>query len=179
MTAHDPFFAAAFRQEFYKRAEQADLKFSEQDIHNIAERHLEDLTHIPGVFFDSDTKEFISVAAARHLAQTMAEHQTLSAKAGWDKVRQSFKNSKYWGFTTHTEEQSSKRVNVGRELFAYIWTMIQALLIMKVVIFYFGLKSAAESEPMDMVWLVLAISFSFGSLFFFAWRKSRKKKRKP
>ncbi|MNK12116.1 hypothetical protein D3C87_301730 [compost metagenome] len=99
------------------------------------------------------------------------------ADLAWNDVVQDFKNNKYWGFTVHQEEQSEKRVNVTRELFAYIWTMVQALIIMKVVIFYFGLKSASEAEPMDMVWLVLAIAFSFSSLFFFAWRKSRRKKK--
>lgn len=171
MTSKDTFYRDTFLTEFTKR--NSVLSVSDEKIKAIAENHLEDLTQIPGVYFDTDTLTSISLSAARHLTQQLELGFEISV--AWNNVIQSFQKN-YWSYPIHTEPQSEVRINIGRELFAYIWAMVQALMIMKVVIFYLGLKSAADAGPWDKFWVFAAISFSFGSLFFFAWRKTRKRK---
>ncbi len=171
MTSKDTFYRDTFMDEFKKR--NSSLSPSDEKLMAIAEHHLEDLTTIQGVYFDTDTLTSISLSSARQLAQQL--DQGVEVSAAWTNVIQSFKKN-YWGYTTHDEPQSAVRINIGRELFAYIWAMVQALMIMKVVIFYLGLKSAADAGPWDKLWVFAAISFSFGSLFFFAWRKTRRRK---
>lgn len=178
MTSKDDFYQQTFTTEFLKR--HPTTAADDSALIGIAENHLEDLTNIPGIYFDTDTLTSISISAARHLSDALNNQklklENEDIQAAWILVVADFKK-KYWSFPTHQEEQSSVRVNIGRELFAYIWAMVQALMIMKVVIFYLGLKSAADAEPKDKFMVFAAICFSFGSLFFFAWRKTRKPKK--
>lgn len=171
MTSKDNFYRDTFLTEFSKR--NSIVSVNGEKLSVIAENHLEDLTNIPGVYFDTDTLTSISLSAARQLVGQLEQNYDL--ETAWSNIVQSFKKN-YWSYPTHNEPQSAVRINIGRELFAYIWAMVQALMIMKVVIFYLGLKSAADAGPWDKFWVVAAISFSFGSLFFFAWRKTRKRK---
>ncbi|MDG0815005.1 hypothetical protein [Bdellovibrio svalbardensis] len=172
----DSFYVETFKREFQKRATDLKLSFNQDSLNKISESHLEDLITIPGIFFDADTKDFISTAAGRSLAQELAQAPQANLESLWPLVIESFKKNNYWGFPTYTEEQTQKRTEAFKELRSYIFTLIQAMIIMKVVIFYFGLKSASDASTTDLIWTGLAIAFSFLSLFFFAWRKSRKKK---
>lgn len=172
----DSFYTETFKQEFTKRVSDLGLSFQQDSLNKIAETHLQDLINIPGIFFDADTKDFISTAAGRSLAQELSQAPQAELENLWPKVIHSFKNNLYWGFTAHTEEQTQKRTDIYKELRSYIFILIQAMLVMKVVIFYFGLKSASDASTPDLILTILAITFSFCSLFFFAWRKSRKKK---
>lgn len=63
---------------------------------------------------------------------------------------------------------------IFKELFAYIWVLLQTLFVTKTAVFYFGLKSAQEDSSEGKIYVFLAILFSFGSLFWFAYRKSKK-----
>ncbi len=172
---HDSFYDETFKAEFLKRASDLKLSFDQDSLQKIAKSHLEDLTNIPGIFFDADTKEFISTAAGRSLAQVLSKTPRTDLQNLWPHVIESFRTS-YWGFTPFKEEQTQQRTDPYKELKSYIFILIQAMIVMKVVIFYFGLKGAADSSTTDKVITALAIAFSFSSLCFFAWRKSRKKK---
>lgn len=60
---------------------------------------------------------------------------------------------------------------IERELTSYIVVVVQALIIMKCVILYFGVESANDPESNAKYYLYAAIAYSFGSLIYFAFRK--------
>ncbi|MNL31021.1 hypothetical protein D3C87_1527900 [compost metagenome] len=118
----------------------------------------------------------MAASAAKNLAQNLSAGA--EKDAAWSLLETNFKENSYWGFPTQKEKSNAPRTNTVKELAIYTWTMIQAFLVMKTVIFYFGLKSASDDESKygaNTLLLLLAISFSFSSLLFFAWRKNRQK----
>jgi len=95
----------------------------------------------------------------------------------WGDVMEEFHRSKYWGLSLQrgaapspppTEEQK-----VRRELWTYIWALVQSTIILKFVIYYFGIRAAEEHDEELKVYLYLFIGISFLSLFFFAYRKRK------
>lgn len=130
-------------------------------------------------YFSNEAKEILAREGARRLAQALTARGSVidlpEIQEEWQKIVTDFHKASYWGQSTQrqkpakilTEEQ--KRT---RELFPYVWIAFQALIVMKLVISYFGLESADSDET---PWLLyLAIAFSFCSLVFFAWRKHKK-----
>ncbi|MGZ3803993.1 MAG: hypothetical protein ACXVB4_07285 [Pseudobdellovibrionaceae bacterium] len=150
-------------------------------IEALSKQQKQDFASIGGGYFSSESQEFIAKEAASILAKSISEmklseigRETLQVE--WQKIVTDFYQHQYWGQVPQlkkpakvlTEEQ--KRT---RELASYIWAAFQAWIVMKLVIFYFGLEAADEPQETHW-WLYLAILFSFGSLIFFAWRKIRK-----
>lgn len=100
---------------------------------------------------------------------------TREVQAEWQKIVVDFHHTQYWGQPTQREKppqilsEDQKRT---REIFPYIWVAFQALIVMKLVISYFGLESADSDET---PWgLYAAMAFSFLSLVSFAWRRYKK-----
>lgn len=98
-------------------------------------------------------------------------------KTCWNEVVTDFHRKNFWGFLPQakkptaalTEEQKTRR-----EMWPYIWVLIQSGIILKTVVYYFGLRSSEDPTPENRIYLILALCTSAGTLVFFAWRKSRK-----
>jgi|GEM_PF-5164449 hypothetical protein len=165
-----------FHSEFKKRAHDLNIPYVESEIRQIAESKLESLFNIEPLYFNRDTEDFIAAAAAKNLAKTLSTQSDIDA--AWASMAENFRDNAYWGFPTQVEKPQAPRTNTVKELAVYVWTMIQAFLIMKTVIFYYGLKSSSEDETKtgtNSLLFMLAVSFSFSSLLYFAWRKNRNK----
>ncbi len=63
--------------------------------------------------------------------------------------------------------------SIAKQMWPYIWSAVQATIVMKIVILYYGQHAALYPEQNYGWLLALAIAFSFGSLFYFAWRRER------
>jgi len=147
-------------------------------LQELSRQQKSDFTPTEG-FFSNENKEAIARKGAEQLSAALQAYGPQAgiseAQAAWQKIVGDFHRSGYWGFLTQKQKPPkvlSEEQKRTRELFPYIWTAFQALIVMKLVISYFGIESADSDET---PWLLyLAIAFSFGSLAFFAWRKYKK-----
>jgi hypothetical protein len=163
-----------FVSEFKKRAEAFHLTYSVVELEKLASERLPLLMHIEPLYFTKDTEDFVASAAAKNLAQIV--YETGDWNAAWSSLEKSFRDNNYWAFPTVNEKPKSGRINSVKELRSYITTFIMSMVIMKAVIYYYGLKSSSEEGSGANTFILLAaLAFSFCSLVFFAWKKSRKR----
>lgn len=114
----------------------------------------------------------------------------------WAQVIEKFQKN-YWGFKKNTEKPSSYREPASLNLtlkpqseipkkpskkisykdsFFYIWSVLQALIITKALILVFGNQLAKDDSTENRILFGLVILFSFGSLFYFAWKRRKNPK---
>lgn len=133
-----------------------------------------------GYFSFDDTALIAEQAFALAQEKLGHAHPPISEQAlktCWNDVVTDFHRKKFWGFLPQakkpiaalTEEQKTQR-----EMWPYIWVLIQSGIILKTVVYYFGLRSSEDPTPENRVYLILALCTSASTLIFFAWRKSRK-----
>lgn len=97
----------------------------------------------------------------------------------WNQVCQDYHQNQHWGFIPRKKTaptliiENPEQKKIQKQLRGYIWTAFQSLIIMKVTIYYFGLKFAKDTSTENKIILICAIAFSAGSLLFFAIRKSK------
>lgn len=96
----------------------------------------------------------------------------------WIETIRDFHRTRGWGqvpLLKAPPKVLSEEQKQSREIFSYIWALLQAALITKTAIVYYGIKSTEEEGGTSQYWVVFWIFFSFSSLMFFAYRKSKKK----
>lgn len=100
----------------------------------------------------------------------------------WHEIVVDFHRSRFWGRTPTPGRAPKEKKPISEErkrwrlLFPYIWAFLQATIVMKLVIYYFGINSADDPSVFNYVGLGVGIFLSFASLIFFAWRHHRKMK---
>lgn len=118
----------------------------------------------------------------RKLAASLPGDSFEEYRAAWLQLIRGF-HEDAWGEKNIPRKEKKPQTRESRifwELLPYVWTFLQATLFMKLVIVYFGLRSADETaEPLPKIYVILAILFSFGSLGWFAVKHWRKEKRNP
>lgn len=95
----------------------------------------------------------------------------------WSLVVVDFHRNQYWGHqptSLKPKRPHSSEQKIRRELFSYIWVFFQSMIVLKTAVYFFGLEYADKREPINLFFLLAAITTSFSSLIFFAYRKSRK-----
>ncbi|QDK39486.1 hypothetical protein [Bdellovibrio sp. NC01] len=132
-------------------------------------------------YFSAEDRELIqqrACAQAKELfAKATAPIDGEKLRQVWAEIVTDFHRNSFWGFQPlkHkpvqplTEEQKTYR-----ELWPYIWVLIQSGIILKTVVYFFGIRASNDPSPENTVYLILALLTSLGTLVFFAWRKHRK-----
>lgn len=108
-------------------------------------------------------------------AQVRGESRQDFLSAWSDVVRDFHRN--YWNERRLLKKEVKPKTEEQKifwELFSYIWMLLQAALVTKTAVFYFGIRSTEDDSMEGKIYVILAILVSFGSLFFFAYRKSKK-----
>lgn len=132
-----------------------------------------------GSYFSLETQEAIAREAAGRLEKALDGKASLNIQEiqkEWGAIVADFYRSQSWGYATQKEKPQkvlTQDQKIVREIAPYIWVAFQAWVIMKLVIYYFGIE-AADNPDETPVFLYLGIAFSFCSLVFFAWRKFKK-----
>ncbi len=134
----------------------------------------------PG-YYSHESRELLYAEAARRLAHrlsaTSGSIDFAELRSAWTEVVVDYHRNNNWNYPV-SEKKPEKILTqdqeTARELWPYIWVLIQSGILLKTAVYYFGINSASEPSRVNTVMLVLALLISFGSLFFFAWRKSRK-----
>jgi len=150
-------------------------------LQTIAQDHLKDLSPTHGRHYASEVQDQITIEAARRFRQlVMNEMNSTLTDARlselWRSIVTDFHRNANWG---HKPELKSKprsplthEQKISNELFPYVWALVQAVVVMKAAVYYFGMQSSNEPSFQNDIFFALALIISFGSLFIFAWRKS-------
>ena len=157
----------------------SDFNFSSEDrqaLELIAKNHLLDLTTNTQGYYDEQLLQQLTQLAAEHLVSRLQAQGNVFSSSLWQDVVTDYHRNGYWGIQklsappVHNESHQTP----AREMFKYIWIFIQAGILMKAVVLYFGLNAANEESSTNTLFLYLALGFSFLSMSFFAWRLHRK-----
>ena len=132
-------------------------------------------------YYSHETFDLLSQTAFEKLhakLQALTGPIDLSAlRQAWQEIVTDYYRSNNWGFQPQGEKPPkilTEDDKVRKELWPYIWVVIQSMIILKTVVYYFGIKSSDDPSTLNKVLLGLALGTSAFTLIFFAWRKSRK-----
>lgn len=128
-----------------------------------------------GAWSSSSENIFRDLAMKKLAAQVRGESRQDFLSAWSDVVRDFHRN--YWNERRLLKKEVKPKTEEQKifwELFSYIWMLLQAALVTKTAVFYFGIRSTEDDSMEGKIYVILAILVSFGSLFFFAYRKSKK-----
>ncbi len=157
--------------------------FIQKQIQEIAQNHLLDLTSISRGYFSFETQFKITESAAMRLKDNLAaESSELDAsklQSLWVAIVRDFHSQNYWGLETVREKPKKEKAvdPVHRELFPYIWAFVQSAIIMKVVVYFFGIRYTRDQSNENWWYITLALLTAGGSLVWFAFRHHRKMKK--
>ncbi|WP_413287740.1 hypothetical protein [Bdellovibrio sp. HCB337] len=167
--------------EAYKEGSSFDGLNSETKttVQELSKQINSDFASPNGDYYSLETQENIAREAAHRLSKVLsskAEASRAEIQKEWGDIVGDFYRTQGWGHPTQKTKPKkvlSQDQKIVRELAPYIWVAFQAWVIMKLIIYYFGIE-AADNPDETPVFLYLGIAFSFFSLFFFAWRKFKK-----
>lgn len=164
---------------FLQTYQELNNSDTDLEIREIAKNHLLDLSPPAGLYFSVETQDLITKEAAQRLAQAIPQtiaQPELSKATLWLQIVTDFHRGKNWGHQANLKAKPTgpltQEQKVRRELFPYVWALVQAVVIMKAAVYYFGMQSSNEPSLQNDVLFAIALTISFGSLFVFAWRKS-------
>lgn len=139
-----------------------------------------DLAPPAGGTFTRDSWAAIEEKAAALLAERLpagpARREDLTPV--WRGIAGDFHRENQWGHRPPAKPEPRTYSPETKEMLPYLWALVQAAFVMKIVIYYFGLKKVSDPSVTHDLMLYLALAFSFFSLMFFAWRMHRKESRK-
>lgn len=136
-------------------------------------------SNIRGHFAAEDLESLIKVIIEK-IAEQKKINPSWTLKMIYEELIVDFHRSKYWGLALKsgqappvplTEEQKNQW-----ELWTYIWALVQSTIVLKFVIYYFGIRAAEDQDSELKAYMYFFIFLSFFSLFHFAYRKWKKEK---
>lgn len=132
-------------------------------------------------YYSLETSEKLAQQASEKLAATLSSRpQPISfedLRSAWTDILIDYHRNANWNYPTESkkpEKALTEDQKIRRELWPYIWVLIQSTILLKTLVYYFGINASADPSPENTIMLVLALLTSLGTLVFFAWRKSRK-----
>jgi hypothetical protein len=137
----------------------------------IAENHMTDLAPTQG-FFTPETQDLLSAEAARRFAKKCAgltTHQEM--RKGWGELARDFHSSDLWNFPTVSHKvKRPKKKNIAVTMMVTTFTSFVGT---KCLVLYFGSAEVNDPSTVNQIGLVAAILFSFGTLFYFAFKNGK------
>jgi hypothetical protein len=140
-----------------------------------------DLAAPANLYYSHEVFEELSQTALKKLKTRLSQLSTpvdLEAlRSAWRETVMDYYKSNNWGFQAQTIKPPrilTEDDKVRKELWPYIWVVIQSMIILKTVVYYFGIQASDDPSTLNKVLLCLALGTSAFTLIFFAWRKSRK-----
>lgn len=142
-----------------------------------------DFTPGSGLYYSHEDTEKLQNLAFEKLSQKLGDiHQSpiefQKLRDAWSEVVTDYHRSQHWGFVGQTQKPPqvlTEQQQIRREMWPYIWVVIQSMIILKTIVYYFGIKSSDDPTIENKIYLGLALGTSAFTLIFFAWRKSRHK----
>lgn len=140
-----------------------------------------DLAAPSNLFYSHETFDLLGQTAREKLKSRLlllpAPIELAALRQAWHETVTDYYTSNNWGFTPQTAKPPkilTEDDKVRKELWPYIWVVIQSMIILKTIVYYFGIQASDDPSTLNKVLLCLALGTSAFTLIFFAWRKSRK-----
>ncbi len=134
---------------------------------------------IRGRHWGNDDWVIICEKSSQMFLQILGERtESAAIREAWAEVMVSFWREAQWGLVAKSKRQEPPPLTEGKkqskELWAYVLAFLQAAIVMKFVIYYFGLRHAEDSDPIYTIGLYVGMGVSVVSLLAFAWRHHQK-----
>jgi len=141
----------------------------------------QDFTPAHGGHFSHRDMQLLVNKSAHQLSErlraslkTPIDFETLRRE--WAVVVTDYHRNDNWGFVSQkmkpkpilTDDQK-----VFRELLPYFGLIVLIGFVCKIAFFYYGMHNAADPTPESKFWLIVTLIIFFGSMFYFAWKKSK------
>jgi hypothetical protein len=140
--------------------------------YEIAQNHMTDLAPTHG-HFTPETQDALSAEAARRWSQTVAG-RTLDASAlrqAWGELARDFHSNNYWGHETVAKKvKRQKKPNIALSMMI---TTFVSFVGTKCLVLFFGSREINDPSAGNQIALIIAVMFSFGTLFYFAWKHTK------
>jgi hypothetical protein len=140
-----------------------------------------DLAAPSNLYYSHETFKVLSHTALEKLKlrlnQLPGPIELGTLREAWQQTVTDYYTANSWGFQPQTAKPPKILTEddiVRKELWPYIWVVIQSMIILKTVVYYFGIQTSDDPSPLNKALLGLALGTSAFTLIFFAWRKSRK-----
>ncbi len=159
---------------------ESNLKFdanseSEAYLISVANSYWSDLTSHLAFYFSNEDRLLITQKAAIFISQR-SKYQSLDE--AWKTIIRDFNQNDYWGFRRQLSKPKSVQTEEQQifwKIFKYTWAFFQAMVILKIAVYYFGLESAQNPDQTPVGWVWFFFGLSVVSLFFFAYRNRHDK----
>lgn len=133
----------------------------------------------PG-YFSHETQELLLQDAGQRLAKLLsAAPQPVTfhdLRAGWDTVLVDYHRNNNWNYPTQSQKPEkilTQDQKNSRELFSYVWMMLRSLILLKTVVYYYGMHTATEPSTYHSVLLYVSLLLLLANMVYFVWKKSR------
>ncbi len=164
--------------EYFLRSAGLQFAFDSEDgiyLQKLAASYWADLTSHLSFYYSHEDRLKITEKAAQLLAKGTVE---LGLDEAWKNVLRDFNKNQFWGFKSTLAKPKKIRTEEQKifwKLFNYTWAFFQAMVILKIAVYYFGLESADHPDQTNVGWVWFFFSLSFLSLVFFAYRNRNDK----
>ncbi len=137
----------------------------------LSKNYWSDLTsHLQG-HFSHESRQTITITAANKLNLELKKGRLLNE--AWSDVIRDFISNNLWNESTTRikplKKQTEEQIIFWR-LFRYTWSFFQAMVILKIAVYYFGLEGANRPDEIHPAWVWVFFGLSAGSLTYFAYR---------
>lgn len=134
----------------------------------------------PG-YYSFETLHSLHLTAAEKLAALLnaapSPNSFEDLRKAWAEVVIDYHRNNNWNFPVEAKKPKAPLTleqKSAREVGAYVWLMIQTAFLLKTAVYYFGMHSASEPSTTNTVMLIVALFTTVATMFYFAWRRSRK-----
>ncbi|UYL08506.1 hypothetical protein B9G69_015795 [Bdellovibrio sp. SKB1291214] len=141
----------------------------------------QDFSTSRGFFTEADEISLREMALAKldeELAKTPSPCKSADdVRKSWNAVVTDFHRNNYWNFQPTAEKRPrvlTQDQKTFREMFPYVWAVIQSGIVLKTAVYYFGIRSSSDPSTENHIFLYLALATSAGTLIFFAWKNFHK-----
>ena len=150
---------------------------SDDDVYldRLSQSYWMDLTSHLTFYFAEQQRSEITKKAANFFGDLV---QSQPLDEAWKSVLRDFNQKNYWDFDHQIKKPKSAQTEEQKifwKLFKYTWAFFQAMVILKIAVYYFGLESAVHPDQTNVGWVWFFFGLSFCSLVFFAYRNRHDK----
>ncbi len=140
----------------------------------IAKHYWIDMTAHLTSYFSHESREYITIYAAGLLKEKIKNG--IAADQAWKDVIRDFLSNNYWTQSPQIKKPEVKKTEEQKifwHLFKYGWALFQAMIVIKIAIYYFGIEGAAHPDQTNPAWVWVFFGISLISLFAFAYRNRK------
>lgn len=162
--------AEIFLREFDLKLPNPDPVLKEFSI-ELAKNHLTDLQPTSG-YFTPETQDLLSLEAAKRWCEIAAStHSRDEMNQKWSDVVRDFHANARWNFpVVRYKVKRKKKPNIAINM---LWTAFSAFAVTKCLVLFFGSREVNDPSPLNDVLLIAAVLFSFGGVFYFAFKNGK------